>query len=172
MKKVLLLVFILLLVLSAAAPKLRLSRFTVVNKSGGPIAMRLTPATSESQMTYYLNIESGDKDFPFTKAYTVQQNKYDVDVYFYEEEINELGVLVSEQICTLWNYPDLEYYPPEVDLTHNNKMTVLPCNQGAEPKSLGGDGFWKYWYPGYVGYTDEPAPKFKWNWVPEWSYIY
>ena len=170
MKKVLLLVFILVLVLSAAAPKLRLSRFTVVNKSGGPIAMRLTPATSESQMPYFLNIPSGDKDFPETAVYTVQKNKYDVNVYFFKEEKNELGALVSEQICTLWDYPDFEYFAPAVDLTHNNKVVVLPCKQLNEPRSLGSDGFWKYWYPGYVGYADEPAPKFKWNWVPEYIY--
>jgi len=172
MKKVLLLMIVLVFVLSAAAPKLRLSRFTVVNKSGGPIAMRLAPATSESQATYFLNIESGDKDFPFTKVYTVQMNKYDVTTYFYKESVNELGAIVSEQVCTLWNYPSFEYFAPSVDLTHNNKVVVLPCNQQAEPQSLGADGFWKFWYPGYVGYTDEPAPDFKWNWVPEWKYDY
>ena len=173
MKRVLLLMIVLVFVLSAAAPKLRLSRFTVVNKSGGPIAVKLVPATSESQMPYYLNIPSGDKDFPETAVYTVQKNMYDVTIYFYKEEINELDVFVAEQICVaLWDYPNLSYYAPTVDLTRNNKVVVLPCTQAAEPKSLGSDGFWKYWYPGYVGYVDEPAPTFKWNWVPEWNYIY
>ena len=170
-RKVLLLMIVLVLVLSAAAPKLRLSRFVVVNKSGGPIAMRLVPATSESQMTYYLNIASGDKSFPEMAVYTVQKNKYDVDVYFYKEEINELGALTSDLICTL-DYTGLEYFAPTVDLTHNNKVVVLPCKQFNEPVSLGGEGHWKYWYPGYVGYADKPAPDFKWNWVPEWNYIY
>ena len=172
MKKVLLLMIVLVFVLSAAAPNLRLSRFTVINKSGGPIAMRLAPATSESQATYFLNIPSGDKSFPQTSVYTVQRNKYDVTVYFYKETVNDLGAIVSEQVCALWDYPNLGYYSPKVDLTHNNKVTVLPCNQRAEPVSMGSDGFWKYWYPGYVGYIDEPAPTFKWNWVPEWNYIY
>ena len=77
-RKLLLLMAMLLIVvfvLSAASPKLRLSRFTVVNKSGGPIAVRLAPATSQSQMTYYLNIASGDKDFPETGVFTVQSMK-------------------------------------------------------------------------------------------------
>ena len=171
MKKLLLLMIVLVFVLSAAAPKLRLSRFTVVNKSGGPIAMRLAPATSESQMPYYLNVASGDKSFPETKVYTVQRNKYDLTVYFYEESVNDLGAIVSEQVCTLY-YSDLEYFAPTLDLTRNNKVTVLPCDQRAEPVNLGSDGFWKYWYPGYVGYADKSAPDFKWNWVPEWDYIY
>lgn len=153
MKKVLLLMIVLVFVLSAAAPipRLRLSRFTVVNKSGGPIAMRLAPATSESQATYFLNIRSGDKDFPYTSVFTVQKNKYDATVYFYKEEINSLGAIVSEPVCSLWNYPDLEFIPPEVDLTRNQKMVVLPCNQMNEPANFGEPGFWKYWYPEYVG---------------------
>lgn len=150
MKKVLLLMIVLVFVLSAAAPKLRLSRFTVINKSGGPIAMRLAPATSESQATYFLNIPSGDKEFPYTSVFTVQQNRYKVYTYFYKETVNDLGVLVSEQICTLWDYPNLEYKAPEVDLTRNSRMSVLPCNQRAEPKSFGESFFWKYWWPEYV----------------------
>ena len=150
MKKVLLLMIVLVFVLSAAAPNLRLSRLTVINKSGGPIAMRLAPATSESQATYFLNIPSGDKEFPQEAVFTVQQNKYKVTTYFYKETVNDLGVLVSEQICTLWDYPNLEYKAPTVDLTRNNRMAVLPCNQQAEPKSFGEPGFWKYWYPEYI----------------------
>ena len=92
-------------------------------------------------------------------------------VYFYKDVVVGSEV-ISEPVCTLWNYTDLEYYPPKVDLTHNNRIVVLPCNQQAEPASLGGDGFWKYWYPGYVGWVDEPAPDFKWNWVPIWDYVY
>ena len=171
MKKLLLLMIVLMFVLSAAGIKLRLSRFTVVNKSGGPIAVRLTPATSQSQLPYYLNIPSGDKDFPETAVYTVQMNEYDLFVTFFKEEVNELGAINVEQICALWNVP-FDYYPPTIDLTHNNKVTVLPCQQQAEPKSLGSDGFWKYWFPGYVNYSDRPEPTFKWNWVPEWKYDY
>lgn len=163
---------VLVFVLSAAAPKLRLSRFTVVNKSGGPIAVKLVPATSESQSWYYLNIASGDKDFPETAVYTVQKNEYDVIVTFFKEEVNSQGAIVVEQVCALWDYPNLGYYAPTVDLTHNNRVVILPCNQQAEPASLGSDGFWKYWYPGYVNYSDRPEPNFKWNWVPEWKYIY
>jgi hypothetical protein len=150
MKKVLLLMIVLVFVLSAAAPNLRLSRFTVINKSGGPIAMRLAPATSESQATYFLNIRSGDKEFPETAGFTVQQNKYKLSTYFYKETVNELGVIVSEPICTLWDYPNLKYDAPEFDLTRNVRLVVLPCNQQAEPKSFGEPGFWKYWYPEYV----------------------
>ena len=150
MKKLLLLMIVLVFVLSAAAPNLRLSRFTVINKSGGPIAMRLVPNTSESQATYFLNIPSGDKEFPKEAVFTVQQNKYKATTYFYKETVNELGVLISEPICTLWNYPNLEYKAPEVDLTRNLKLVVLPCNQQAEPKNFGEPGFWKYWYPKYI----------------------
>ena len=139
MKKLLLLMIVLVFVLSAASPKLRLSRFTVVNKSGGPIAVRLAPATSQSVATYYLNIATGDKDFPETAVYTVQKNEYNVSVTFYKEEVNDLGGINVKQVCALWNSPDLEYYPPTVDLTRNNKVTVLPCNQQAEPVSLGAD---------------------------------
>lgn len=173
MKKIILILLIVvaMVLTMAVAPKLRLSRFTVVNKSGGPIAVRLTPKTAESNMPYFLNIKSGDKSFPTTAVYTVQHNKYDVVVYFYKEVITG-SVVEVVPICTLWNYPDLGYYPPSVDLTRNNKMTVLPCNQYAEPVSLGEDGFWKYWYPGYVGFIDEPEPAFKWNWVPIWDYVY
>ncbi len=169
-RKVLLLMIVLVFVLSAAAPKLRLSRFTVINKSGGPIAMRLAPATSESQATYFLNIASGDRSFPTTAVYTVQQNKYAVNVYFYKETVVD-GYVVSKPVCTLY-YTNLEYFAPKVDLTHNNKIVVLPCNQQAEPISLGADGYWKYWYPGYVNYTDRPEPAWKWNWVPIWDYVY
>jgi hypothetical protein len=150
MKKVLLLMIVLVFVLSAAAPNLRLSRFTVINKSGGPIAMRLAPTTSESQMQYYLNIRSGDKDFPETAVFTVQENKYKVNVYFYKETVNELGAIVSEPICNILAYPNMEYKAPTVDLTRNQKFVVLPCNQIAEPKSFGEPGFWKYWFPEYV----------------------
>ena len=170
--KILVLLIVIAMVLTmAVAPKLRLSRFEVVNKSGGPIALRLTPKTAESQMPYFLNIGSGDKSFPTTAVYTVQKNKYDVVVYFYKEVIVG-GRVDIEPICALWDYPNLDYYAPNVDLTHNNKVVVLPCNQWAEPVSLGSDGFWKYWYPGYVGFIDEPAPDFKWNWVPIWDFIY
>ena len=152
MKRVLLLMIVLVFVLSAAAPKLRLSRFTVINKSGGPIAMRLAPATSESQATYFLSVASGDKDYPKEAVFTVQRNKYKATTYFYKEEVNELGVLVSEQICAIWDTPDLEYTAPTVDLTRNSKMVVLPCKQQAEPKDFGEPGFWKYWYPEYLEY--------------------
>ncbi len=152
MKKVLLLMIVLVFVLSAAAPKLRLSRFTVINKSGGPIAMRLVPITSASQSSPFLTIESGDKDFPFTKVFTVQHNQYKVTTYFYKESVNELGAIVSEQICAIWNTPNLEYKAPTVDLTRNNRMAVLPCKQQAEPTSFGEPGFWKYWYPEYLKY--------------------
>jgi hypothetical protein len=152
MKKVLLLMIVLVFVLSAAAPKLLLSRFTVINKSGGPIAMRLAPATSESQATYFLNIPSGDKEFPTEAVFTVQKNRYKVSTYFYKETVNDLGAIVSEQICAIWNTPNLEFKAPTVDLTRNNRMAVLPCNQIAEPASVGEPGFWKYWYPEYLSY--------------------
>ena len=134
--------------------------------------MRLAPATSQSQATYYLNIASGDKDFPETAVFTVQSNEYDVFTTFFKEEVNTQGAIVVSQVCALWNFPDLEYYPPTVDLTRNNKMTVLPCNQQAEPVSLGAEGAWKYWFPGYVNYSDRPEPTFKWDWVPVWEYDY
>lgn len=172
MRKLLLLIIVLVFVLTmAASPVMRLSRFTVVNKSGGPISMRLVPITSQSQQTYYLNVVSGDRDFPATAVYTVQMNRYDVLVFFYKETVKG-SVITTEQICAMEKYPDLTYYPPTVDLTHNNKITVLPCNQRNEPVSLGSDGYWKYWYPSYVNYSDRPEPTFKRNWVPEWKYIY
>ncbi len=90
MKILILLIVVAMMLTMAVAPKLRLSRFTVVNKSGGPIAVRLVPATSQSQATYYLNIEAGDKSFPKTAVYTVQQNEYDVVVYFYKEGKDQL----------------------------------------------------------------------------------
>ena len=112
--------------------------------------MRLAPATSESQATYYLNIASGDKAFPETAVFTVQQNKYDLTTTFFKESVNSKGAIVVEQVSALWDYPNLEYEAPEVDLTRNNRLVVLPCDQRAEPKSFGEPGFWKYWYPEYI----------------------
>ena len=116
--------------------------------------MRLTPATSASQMQYYLNVESGDKDFPFTKVYTTQMNKYALTTTFYKTETiyNEDGssYLETKQVCAILKYPNLEYKAPTIDLTRNLKLVILPCNQLAEPKSFGEPGFWKYWYPEYV----------------------
>ena len=149
MKILVLLIVVAMVLTMAIAPKLRLSRLTVINKSGGPIAIRLAPNTSESQATYFLNIRSGDKEFPETAVFTVQQNKYKLTTYFYKETIVD-GYVVSKPICTLWDYPNLEYKAPEVDLTRNVRLVVLPCNQQAEPKSFGESYFWKYWYPEYI----------------------
>jgi len=147
---VIFIVVLLMVPLVAATPKpeVKLHRLTIVNKSGGPVDVHLVPLTDATKQEYYLSkdlIKSGDRDYPYVAVFTVQSNLYELYVYFWDDDGN--------QICVNQD-PRLEYVAPELDMGHNQKITIIPCDQ-PEPKQLGEFGAWKYWYPGFIDVVDD-----------------
>ena len=77
MKKLILLLMVVLML--AAAPALKLMRFEVVNKSGQDAVIILDEINWDQPAHYYLSIGSG-VDLPEVRLFTLVQGVYDVQV--------------------------------------------------------------------------------------------
>ncbi len=82
-KKVVLLALITLLILQAAPHPAKLVRFTLVNKSGLPIALRMSGVYWGA--FYYLKVEAGDRTFPAERTFTIQPDVYATRLYYLED---------------------------------------------------------------------------------------
>jgi hypothetical protein len=158
------------MLIMAFTPTIGLRRFEVVNKSGDTLKWRLERADDlEGIDWYYQEVPEGSRKFPVSRMYTVQRGYYYLTIQFYELEYeDEYGKVLLQPnyklVCEL-NYDQI-YVEPYIDLTRNQKVTVLPCESN-EPQSLGEPGMAKFWYPAYIVDSDtSPLPNF---YVP-WEY--
>ncbi len=132
-KKKLLVIFLLTLFsIGASTPPIRLSKLTIINKSGRDIEINLTGKYEEN--TYYLRIPKGDYIFPTEKIFTLIPDTYTTKLYYVELWDPVYGYSCSSKSQTL-------------ELTRNVRVIVLPCdrtpaNRGEPPALVkyGGGG--------------------------------
>ena len=84
MKKTLLAAALLALMLLGAAPYhgLKLTRLTVINKSGLPIEIQLIGSCEDNW--YYLRMSDGDRLFPTEQVFTIAPDEYKMQVFYIE----------------------------------------------------------------------------------------
>jgi hypothetical protein len=133
MKKILLALALITLLLAAAGDKpARLSRLTIINKSGLAVGISL-----EGQYTgvqYYLHVLEGSRSAPLEKIFTITP-----DIYRMEVDYIELWDPVYGYSCS--SSPGLT-----VEATRNVRVVVLECdraipNRGEPPSMLKAGGF-------------------------------
>ncbi len=156
------------------AGSLATKTLTIVNKSGGPIAVKLVPATSVNEGFLYVEVPSGTKEVPFTQAFSVVANEYYFFVYYWKEvhkyDSSSSTMKVSKtQQCLLGEDSDFYYDAPIIDLTKNYKRVILPCN-GPEPTNYGEPNMDKFWYSGYIELIDKPWYQPVFDWVSYYVY--
>jgi hypothetical protein len=129
MKKALLILSILVLFLSAAAPPANdnLVQLTLVNKSGLPLNIQLTSNTSffkksapvTTTTSYLFTLPTGYPSSPTVQSYSILQAKYSISVYYVEAYDPVYGYKCNS--------------PQSYTLTaeHNNRLIILACNRGA-----------------------------------------
>lgn len=94
MKKFLLLVLVVMLLISASG-EIKLSRLTLVNKSGYEVRVQMTGV--EFGQYYYLNIPTGSKEYPETKVYTVIPDLYRWTVTYFAVGEDSILIPIGEE---------------------------------------------------------------------------
>ena len=155
MKKVsllILLVIVLSTVLMAAVPT-KMTRLTIINKSGYDVYLKLE-GSSVTEAFYYLTIPAGDQDEPSVKVFTVMADLYDRTTWQCD------GVQSSGKLA----------------VTGNIRLTFTPCGKFLNLTLRyivdNGDGTFTYVYKENQGEpTMEKVVRFRWlaNGVPTWS---
>jgi len=80
MKRILVITLVLLVML-AAVPTVKLMRLEIVNKSAEPVFLRLDEVNWDSPQSYYLNIPAG-ASLPAVRLYTLVRGVYDVEASY------------------------------------------------------------------------------------------
>ena len=132
-KKTVLIFVILALGLIGAAPSsTRLTRLTIVNKSGRAVEISLTG--NETKQFYYLHVPEGDRIAPAEREFTVIPDTYASTVHYVELWDPVYGYQCKSEGLTL-------------ELKHNVRATVFDCEHnppnGGEPPAIvkyGGGG--------------------------------
>lgn len=114
MKKFTLLILVLSAFLMGFDPE-RLIRFTVINKSGVDLGIRLI--NEEKELNYYLSVEEGDKEFPFEKDFTIIATIYQIQVFY------------KEFYDPVYGYPECKglILPGQLIALTNLKLTFYDC---------------------------------------------
>ena len=172
-RKILLIMFAVVLSLSLIAGDFAPKRLTLVNKSGGPVAFKLVP-TSGTAGYLYDEIPSGSKEVPYEKVYSIIPGEYYFYTYYWKETFTydslSVGMLVKRtQICLLDKDGVLYYDAPIIDMTKNYKRTIVPCD-GPEPANLGEPNMDKFWYPEYIESTETPRYQHVYDWMSYYIY--
>ena len=128
MKKVLLVVSLLAVLLSASALPIRLVRLTIVNKSGLPLEIRLTG--DETDTSYYLRVKEGDGQFPAESVFTIVPGTYKMEPYYIE-----LWDPVYGPSCA-------EAGSKTLEAKGNLKVTFRECNRTI--RNIGEPSIWKW----------------------------
>jgi len=111
--KILILLIVAALFTSAAG--IHLSRFTVVNKSGEELFIKMDEGKKPgNQSYYYLTIPKGTKSDPVTMVYTLIPDVYKTRV-----------TSVKGNACLIPDYEDRNYIWR--NFTGNRKWTFIPC---------------------------------------------
>lgn len=127
MRKALLIVALLaVLLIGAKKPPVRLVRFTVVNKSGRVLEIRMTGSCDEN--FYYLHVPKGTRLWPQVSTFTVIPDEYSTQTHYVELWDPVYGPSCSDKSLSL-------------DLNRNIRMLVLECdrtpaNGGEKPAIL------------------------------------
>ena len=131
-KSVLIFAFLALSLIGAAPSSTRLTRLTIVNKSGRAIEIKLTG--QETNQFYYLHIPWGDRVAPTEREFTVVPDTYASTVHYVELWDPVYGYQCASKGLTL-------------ELKHNVRATVFDCDHnppnGGEPPAIvkyGGGG--------------------------------
>jgi hypothetical protein len=83
MKKTILILLVILLL--AAVPVIKLMRLEVINKSAEPAYLKLQEVTWDTVNPYYLQIPAG-ASLPAVRLYTLVRGVYDVDAQYCDQE--------------------------------------------------------------------------------------
>jgi hypothetical protein len=115
MKRKFHLLFLIALVLISAKPvSTRMTRLTVVNKSGMAIELSLTG--SETSSFYYLRVAKGDRIVPLEVNFTIYPDKYSSSLYYVELWDPVYGSTCSSKSQSL-------------DLRRNIRLMVFECDR-------------------------------------------
>lgn len=149
-------------------------KLTMVNKSGGPIAYKLVPLDGTYEGYIYDEIPSGTKANPTIRVYSIIPGEYYFYVYYWKEtrtydSLSGDFLVKKTQKCLLDEEGVLYYDAPVIDMTKNYKRVVLPCD-GPEPKNLGEPNMDKFWYPGYIEFTETPWYQHIYDWMDYYLY--
>lgn len=119
----------------------KLVRFTVINKSGVEIAIRLI--NPEKELNYYLTIPAGNRECPTEKEFTIVQAVY------------TMQVLYVELYDPVYGYPECggAVIPASLVAIRNTRLTFFECFQ--VPPGKGEPSWrpfwnwkpWKFKYP-------------------------
>jgi len=162
MKKLILLIMVLAVLLTASVKPPRLVRLEVVNKAGEPVKIQLQGmgydfdaeefkwnVGSYQWLPYQdppMNAEGDYFDVPVTTVYTIPKDLYEIDVY-YQQELD--GIEGEPVVKCLSNWVPLEYVGKAAYWVQdrNRRLVVPECDQVASvlvgPKN---DAFkWARW---------------------------
>jgi len=117
-----------LLLVSANVLPIRLVRLTIVNKSGLPLEIRLTGENTET--SYYLRIEEGDRLLPTEKVFTIIPGTYKMQPYYIELWDPVYGPSCGEAGSST------------LEAERNIKLTFRECDRTI--RNLGEPSIWKW----------------------------
>ena len=120
--------FAMVSLLLISAKPVRLVRFTIVNKAGMPIAVRMEG--EELEQFYYLRLPEGDAATPAVQTFTLVPDTYSLQVYYLE-----LWDPVYGASCT-------DATAPALELNRNTQMVFLEC--GVSPPRQGESSLLKF----------------------------
>ena len=140
MKKIILIVLICAIFLIGADDPVGLVRLTIINKSGGEIAIWLNGRYQEE--FYYLTVEQGTRDFPKVKTFTIYKDVYDMQIGYIREWDPVYYYDPSNSPCPITPTKELLY------ATRNNRLTFTDC-AGGFPRP-GEPSMMKIWQGQYV----------------------
>ena len=138
MKKVILVVMAVMLasmLLTAAAPPLKIMRLEIINKSGNVIYLRLE-GSDVGQQFYYLTIPLGTKEMPTVKTFTVLSDVYSRTTYYgagdpIKEGISSTGKLIVDRNTRLNFLPGPSIRPYRYDVVTGGWTTMFGgCIEG------------------------------------------
>lgn len=140
MKKILILISLLALLLIGADRPVDTIQFTVINKSGMDIAIRLKAQDMECANSkdiirgefYYLTILKGDREQPNVKIFDIQKDTYAMQLFYIETYDPVYGFKCGTP------------QPNALQAARNLRLTVLPCDFTPSPKQVGEPSMWKY----------------------------
>jgi hypothetical protein len=120
MKRTLLVIALVSLLLSGAK-RLKLYRFTIINKAGMEIAVQLDG--DELGQFYYLTIPTGDAASPAKRTFTLVPDTYAMQVYYLELWDPVYGASCNDAAA------------PALEVDRNLQMVFLEC--GVTPRRPG-----------------------------------
>lgn len=146
MKKIILLVMVLAVLLTASVKPPRLVRLEVVNKSGEPVGIDLQGVGYDFEAKEFkwhtgthwwlpyqdppMNADGDFMNIPTTRFYTIPQDLYQIDIRYHQEGygVNGESVVVCKSNWVPVQYVDKVAY---FAMDRSRKLVIPPCDQVA-----------------------------------------